>query len=82
LNNIKRKETKILNKQIKNVDSESDFKYIYFNEYNMYINFQIYDGGDLLFYMTRDGYDQKMKRRKERKEEKRKENERYLNSSS
>ena len=84
LNNIKRKEAKILNKQIKHVDSESDFKYIYiyFNEYNMYINFQIYDGGDLLFYMMRDGYDQKMKRRKERKQEKRKEYERYLNSSS
>ena len=48
----------------------------------MYINFQIYDGGDLLFYMMRDGYDQKMKRRKERKQEKRKEYERYLNSSS
>ena len=29
LNNIKRKEAKILNKQIKHVDSESDFKYIY-----------------------------------------------------
>ena len=67
LNNMKSKETKILNKQIRNVDSESDFKYIYFNEYNMYINFQIYDGGDLLFYMMRDGYDQKMKRREERK---------------
>ena len=82
LNNIKKKETKILNKQIKNVDSDSDYKYIYFNEYNMYVNFQIYDGSDLIFYMMRDGYDQKMKRRKERKEEKRKEYQRYLNSSS
>ena len=69
LNNIKRKETKILNNQIKNVDSDRDYEYIYiyFNEYNMYINFQIYDGGDLFFYMMRDGYDQKMKRREERK---------------
>ena len=46
--------------------------YIYFNEYNMYINFQIYDGGDLFFYMMRDGYDQKMKRREERKKERKK----------
>ena len=58
LNNVKKKETKILNKKD---DS------IIFQQYIVYINFQIYDGADLFFYMMRDGYDQKMKRREERK---------------
>ena len=56
-----------MNKKIKDVKSDSDYEYICFDIYNIYINFQIYDGGDLLFYMMRDGYDQKMKRREERK---------------
>ena len=71
LNNVKDKETKILNKK----DDTDEFQ-----KYTIYINFQLFDGSDFILSTLKGGYEQYMKRRKERKEEKRKEYERYLQS--